>query len=400
VALAEVIKYEGDNTTFVWKHPTEDFNTLSQLIVHESQEAVLFLNGQALDLFGPGRHTLETQNIPLLGKVLNLATGGVTPFHCEVYFINRTEQMAIKWGTDSKVQFLEPTYGFPLQIGASGEMSLRVSESRRLLVKVVGTERILTQEQIVRYFRGFLMAHLKAYLVKVIKERNISIFEIDENLNEMSGDLRSQLLPLFADYGVDLARFFVTTVVRPDGDEYYEKFKELHFRQYADPTEARIRQQVGVIDQETAAKQMVIEAEGLAQKRTTEGFSYQEERRFDVAEKMAENEAVGEMTNLGVGLGMISAVSGPVSGLVGTSVSDALNTAVAVPSPQAPIPTPAASPGAFCDQCGVALVAGAAFCMDCGAPVPTPAVPTCKRCGHVFQRPGRFCPQCGQESGV
>ena len=53
VAIASVIKYEGDNSTFIWKHPCEDFNTSSQLIVHESQEAILFLNGQALDLFGP-----------------------------------------------------------------------------------------------------------------------------------------------------------------------------------------------------------------------------------------------------------------------------------------------------------------------------------------------------------
>lgn len=83
--IAQIIKYEGDNSTFVWKHPNEDFNSLTELIVHESQEAVFFMNGQALDLFGPGRYTLETQNIPKLGKLLNRATGDQTPFHCEVY---------------------------------------------------------------------------------------------------------------------------------------------------------------------------------------------------------------------------------------------------------------------------------------------------------------------------
>ena len=57
--IAQIIKYEGDNSTFVWKHPNEDFNSLTELIVHESQEAVFFMNGQALDLFGPGRYTLE-----------------------------------------------------------------------------------------------------------------------------------------------------------------------------------------------------------------------------------------------------------------------------------------------------------------------------------------------------
>lgn len=114
--IAEIIKYEGDNGTFIWKHPCEDFNTTTQLIVHESQEAVFFMNGQALDLFGSGRYTLETQNIPLLRKFANIPTGGQTPFHCEVYFINKTEQMAIKWGTDSKVQYVEPTYKFPLSM--------------------------------------------------------------------------------------------------------------------------------------------------------------------------------------------------------------------------------------------------------------------------------------------
>ena len=144
--IAQIIKYEGDNSTFIWKHPGEDFNSLSQLIVHESQEAVFFMNGQALDLFGPGRYTLETQNIPRLGKILNRTTVDRSPFHCEVYFINKTEQMAIRWGTDSKVQFVEPTYGFLVSIGASGEMSLRADDSRKLLIKLVGTETDLSQE--------------------------------------------------------------------------------------------------------------------------------------------------------------------------------------------------------------------------------------------------------------
>ena len=77
MAIFDVIKYEGDNSTFVWKHPKEDFNTSSQLIVHESQEAIFFLNGQPLDLFGSGKYTLETANIPLLCHVINIPTGGV-----------------------------------------------------------------------------------------------------------------------------------------------------------------------------------------------------------------------------------------------------------------------------------------------------------------------------------
>lgn len=93
-----------DNSTFVWKHPAEDFNSLTQLVVHESQEAVFMMDGQALDLFGPGRYTLETQNIPEIGKFLKRLTGDTSPFHCEVYFINQTVQMGLKWGTDSRVR--------------------------------------------------------------------------------------------------------------------------------------------------------------------------------------------------------------------------------------------------------------------------------------------------------
>ena len=223
--IAEIIKYEGDNSTFIWKHPCEDFNSLRQLIVHESQEAIFFMNGQALDLFGPGRYTLETENIPKIGKVLNRTTGDKTPFHCEVYFINKAEQMAIKWGTDSKVQYVDPTYGFPIFIGASGEMSLRAEDSRKLLVKLVGTENYLGQQQLIGFFRAFLMTRVKTYIAQVIKANAINIFEIDENLTAFSENIHKLLIPDFADYGIALERFFVTNIVKPDGDRQYEKFR-------------------------------------------------------------------------------------------------------------------------------------------------------------------------------
>lgn len=321
--IADIIKYEGDNTTFIWKHPCEDFNSLTQLIVHESQEAVFMMNGQALDLFGPGRYTLETQNIPMIGKALNRATDGKTSFHCEVYFINKTEQMAIKWGTDNKVQFMEPTYNFPISIGASGEMSLRAEDSRKLLLKLVGTENLLSQENLTRYFRAFLMTKVKSYLAQVIREQKISIFEIDERLSDLSAALIKLLKIDFLDYGVALERFFVTTIVKPDGDASYEKFKSLHFRQYADIAEAKLRQQTAVIDAETEAQKTVIASQAMATKRAQEGYTYQQERGFDVAQDVAQNEAVGEFTNMGVGFGTMAGVGGAVGGIVGGAVNNA-----------------------------------------------------------------------------
>lgn len=390
----EVIKYEGDNSTFIWKHPCEDFNSLTQLIVHESQEAIFFMNGQALDLFGAGRYTLETQNIPKIGKFLHRETGDTTPFHCEVYFINKTEQMSIKWGTDNKVQYIESTYGFPISVGASGEMSLRAEDSRKLLLKIVGTEDNLTQQKLTALFRAFLMTRVKTYIAQVIKANAISIFEIDEHLSEFSEALHKLLIPDFAGYGVSLERFFVTNVVKPDGDRQYEKFKELHFRQYADIAEAKLRQQTDLIYAQTEAQKVIIDSQAQATKRAQEGYTYQQERGFDVAHDVARNEAVGQFTNMGVGLGTMAGIGGAVGGLVGNAVSGALNSA-AQPAAQG-ITLPAEDH--FCENCGAKLVPGAAFCDECDTPVPVDNT-KCANCGYVFERPGKFCPKCGTKRG-
>ena len=384
VKISDIIKYEGNNSTFVWKHPCEDFNTSSQLIVHESQEAVFFLNGQALDLFGPGRYTLETQNIPLLRRFANIPTNGETPFHCEVYFINKVEQMAVRWGTDSKVQYIEPTYKFPLSIGASGEMSLSVDDSRKLLVKLVGTERILNRQQLTMYFRSILMAKVKPYIAQSMRTNAISIFEIDESLERLSANIQQQLVPEFLDYGIKLNRFYVTTIVKPDGDPQYEKFKELHFRQYADIAEAKLKQQTDVIRAQTEAQKIVIDSQAQATKRIQEGYTYQQERGFDVAQDAAQNEAAGQFSNMGVGLGMMAGVGGTIGGAVADAVSSAFSG----------MATPVHDSGnKFCDQCGAELTPGAAFCDQCGAPQAPLGI--CPKCGFKFIKVGKFCPKCG-----
>lgn len=234
--IAEIIKYEGDNNTFIWKHRCEDFNSLTQLIVHESQEAVFFMNGQALDLFGAGRYTLETQNIPKLGKLLNRATGDQTPFHCEVYFINKTVQMALKWGTDSKVRYIDPESGLPLELGASGEMNLCVSDSRKLLIKLVGTmngiawgdERNGFTKSLQNSFRPLISAAVKSNLASSIKSLNINILEIDEHLTEIGDILHKKVLPGFEEYGLTIPQFFLTNVVLPEDDPNFKRVRELY----------------------------------------------------------------------------------------------------------------------------------------------------------------------------
>ena len=378
--VAQIIKYEGDNSTFIWKHPCEDFNTQTQLIVHESQQAVFYMNGQILDTFEAGRHTLETQNIPLIGKFFNKVFDNQTPFHCEVYFINKTEQMAVKWGTDSKIEYVEPTYNFPIQIGASGEMTLRVKDGKKLLVKVVGTEKGLTQAGLVQKFRAFLMTRFKTYLSTYIRENKINIFQIDEKLTEISANMQNLLVPDFDEYGVSLIHFFVTTVVKPEDDKTFRRFKDLHFRQYADIAEARLQQNIDIIGQETEKQKMILEAEGKAAKRQIEGYTYQQERGFDVAQTVAANEGSGNMSNLGIGLGVMAGVSGTVGGLVNESISAAVK-------PKS---------DRVCSKCGNSLPPNAKFCLECGTKVENLSENEiiCPNCGGKTPK-GKFCTECG-----
>ena len=270
--IAEIIKYEGDNSTFIWKHPSEDFNSMTQLIVHESQEAIFFLNGQALDLFGPGRYTLETQNIPKIGKFLNRATGGETPFHCEVYFINKTVQMALKWGTDSKVRYIDPESGLPLELGASGSMNLMVDDSRKLLVKLVGTMQGIAWDadtsgftkSLQSCFRPLISMAVKSNLTAAIKARSFDIFEIDEHLSELSDVLHEKIRPGFEEYGLTIPQFYLTTVVLPEDDPNFRRLRDLHTISLQSRTiraEAQIRTEKAKAEADVTAAQRQIELE-------------------------------------------------------------------------------------------------------------------------------------------
>ena len=384
MAITSVIKYEGDNSTFVWKHPTTDFNVGSQLIVHESQEAIFMMNGEVLEVFGPGKHVLETENLPFIKQLQKIATGGKSAFHCECYFVNQTEQMAIKWGTDSKISYLDPEYNFPLEIGASGQMSLAVSNSTKLLIKIVGTAKGLTQADLTTYFRGFLMSRIKSIIPSVIIEKKINIFNIDQHLIDISDAIKPMLADDFTDYGIDLKTFLITTVVKPDEDPNFRKFKDLHFRKVTDVAEAELNQKVSIINEQTKAQQTVIEAEAIAKKRQLEGYTYQQERGFDVASEMAKNDAVGQLNNVGIGMGMMTGVGGTLGQQVGSMASSAMQSVTSA--------APTVSEN-VCPSCGHPVKDGALFCEKCGTKIPV--IAKCLNCGAELSEDAVFCSKCG-----
>ena len=248
--LVSVIKYEGPNDVFIWKHPIEDFNMGSQLIVHESQEAIFFKDGKALDLFGAGRYTLSTNNIPLLKDLYKLPTGGNEIFHSEVYFINLVTQMGIKWGTDSKVRLFDPISGMHIEIGACGQFNIMVNNSRKLLLKLVGTAKSFGQNELlgsdyttsglVGKFKALVMNRVKSFIGKTIRENDINILEVDEHIALISDVLKEKINEVLEEYGLIMPEFFVTTILTPDDDPNFRRMKEQHAERYLKIQQERI----------------------------------------------------------------------------------------------------------------------------------------------------------------
>ena len=452
--IAEVIKYEGDNSTFIWKHPCEDFNSMTQLIVHESQEAIFFMNGQALDLFGPGRHTLETQNIPIVGKLLNRATGGESPFHCEVYFINKTVQMAIKWGTDSKVRYIDPNYGIPIEIGACGELNLAVSDSRKLLLKLVGTMNGIAwgengagfTKSIQNCFRPLISTAVKSNLTSAIKARSIDLFEVDEQLEELSEVLRKSIIGGFEEYGLTIPEFYITNVLLPENDPNFKRMRDLHTvsfqtkviqaetfvktaqidaeaeltaarrkieleKQLTETEIARRAAERDIIRAQTEAESerlraqaeaQAIQMAGLAEAEVmaAKGYNQRDVLAADVQKAYAEG--IGNMTISGgsgggiagdmLGLSVGMAAAGAVAPQLGEMFKGMNPAATQAPATQA-----SAAPEAKCVKCGAPLPANAKFCFECGEKV-APAIPAdsviCPQCGKTVSK-GKFCLECG-----
>ena len=426
--MPSVIKYEGDGMTLVWKHPIEDFYFGSQLIVHENQEAVFFRDGQALDSFGPGRYALETQRLPVLEKFYKVPAGEGT-FHSEVYFIDLTTQTGIKWGTDSKVRLFDPASGLHVELGASGEFSIRVVHPRKLLIKLVGTMPRLRQEEILGnmgkgFFRAMIMSQVKSTLAAAIRENAISVLEIDEHLVELGETLREKISPRLEEYGLEMPEFYVSRVVTPDDDPNFRKMREQYAEQYLLVREEQIRQREAeaaarrkAVEVQTAAQMKIIGAQGEAEalkirkqaeaeayrmqaaaeaeEMRMKGYSYQQETARQVGLEAMKNGITGGDGANG-GLGDIASL-GVTLGAMGSVVNmtrDALQPVLDLGAQTGSAAGAAATETWNCPDCGTQSIASR-FCPNCGKKRPESAPGwDCEKCGTSNIRTN-FCPNCG-----
>ncbi len=350
MAIAEVIKFNSDASVFAWKYPNSELATWTQLIVNESQEAILLKNGQIADVFGPGRYSLSTDNIPVLQKLINIPFGGKSPFSAEIWFINRAFSLDIKWGTSTPIQIQDPKYGVFVPLRAFGQFGIHIVDPRRFLIKLVGTMKFFNKDTMTEYFKGLYLTRVKDRISTCLVESKISILEINAQLNEISDVLRAQLEKEFAEYGIQIDSFYVNDINVPENDPAVKKLKGALAK----------RAEMDIL-----------------------GYNYQQERTFDTLDTAAGNQGVaGTVMGAGMGLGMGFGIGDAVGGAA-NRMDNVMSTKEETKE---------------CPSCHAKIGASLKFCPECGADTKASDEKTkCSACGAAFAKGTKFCPECGRK---
>jgi len=349
MAIIDVVKYNGSSDVFAWKFPSEELGTWTQLIVNESQEAVLFKGGQALDVFPAGRHVLDTANIPLLCKFVNLPFGGRSPFTAEVWYVNRVHSLDIKWGTPSPIQLQDPRYKIFIPVRSFGQFGIQITDPRKFLIKLVGTLPVFDKENVQRFFKGLYLTKVKDAISGYLVRQNVSILEINAHLDELSTSLKERIEPVLDEYGIRLLNFYVNDVNIPEDDEGVKKLKDALAK----------RAEMDIV-----------------------GYNYVQERSFNTLEGAATNPGGGQsgLMGAGMGLGMGVGLGGAFGGQM-AGVAQNINI----------------KEKKKCPACGMEMDADKRFCVHCGTDTQSATGAPCPKCGaKVNGEKVKFCPECGE----
>ncbi len=323
--IIDRVKYDGPSDVLVWRFPSDNLSWGTQVIVNQAQEALFFKGGKALDVLGPGTHTLRTANIPLLRGLIAAPFGGETPFAAEIFYVNKAVNLDVKWGTNSPIPIQDPKFGVFLPVRAFGQFGIQAQDSRALVTKLSATSPEFTTEQLSNYFRGVLLTRAKDYIAETIVKQKINLLEIAAYLEDMSAGIQGKLAADFAEYGVKLVNFYLNSVDVPEDDDTVVRLKKA----LADKAELDIL-----------------------------GDKYQQKRTLDVMQTAAGNEGGGAGAGMGLGAGLG----------MGMGMGQMMGNAMGQMNPAASAAAGAAAAGAkFCSQCGKPLVPGAKFCAECGA---------------------------------
>lgn len=233
--------FDQSGEILVYKLPQENgvmLETGSQLIVGESQVAVLYKDGRAYDKFSPGRYTLTTSNIPILGGILNLPTGGKTPFSAYVFFISQKTFYNLGWGTTNPIPFKDSFFRL-INLRANGAFSIRIIEPELFLAKIVGTKGCETTYQIEQFLKKILVEKL----TQTIGEKMSTVLEIHTKYTMIADQAKELAFDSFSKYGIELVDLIVESITPPD--EVQKRINEASGIQAFDAEQYR---NIGMVD--------------------------------------------------------------------------------------------------------------------------------------------------------
>ena len=217
--ILELISYEGTNAELIGKVNIPDLQSKSAIIVNESQEALFYKDGQALDLFLSGRHEITTDSLPLFKRIFKHLFGTKSALPCIVYFINKVNVLDMNWGTPSAITLEDPKYKLLVNVGANGSMGVRVVDSRKFVVKIVGQAQSFTVEETKRAMKGVMMAYIKDCIANVIIKEGISILEVQTQLLALSSKIQKAINGVIVpELGIELVNFYLNNIAADEAD--------------------------------------------------------------------------------------------------------------------------------------------------------------------------------------
>lgn len=210
----EIIEWLDDSDdTLVYRFPVynQEIKMGAQLTVRENQVALFINEGQAADLFTPGRYELSTQNLPILTTLRGWKYGFQSPFKAEVYFFNTRMFTDLKWGTSNPVMMRDAEFGM-IRVRAFGTYAMKISDPKEFFKTVVGTQGLTTTGDILGQLRSTIVSHFS----DIVAESKIPAIDLAAKYREMSDLARTELSPAFAGFGLELSRFVIDNISLPE----------------------------------------------------------------------------------------------------------------------------------------------------------------------------------------
>jgi membrane protease subunit (stomatin/prohibitin family) len=221
--LLEVIEWkEEGKDVVIWKFPDtqSDIKYGAQLTVRESQAAIFLNEGQIADVYGPGRHELKTENMPILTKLKSWKYGFNSPFKADVYFVSTRQMTQFKWGTPNPIFVKDPEAG-RIEIRAFGTYFMRVADPKKFFREYAGTSEVLMVEELDEVFRGLVIPKF----AEALSQSGATAFDIYSQYTELGKTIGPLIQTDLEDFGLELTKFQITSVSLPP--EITEHMKEI-----------------------------------------------------------------------------------------------------------------------------------------------------------------------------